>query len=248
LPASVREGKRADLFLVEQGFAASRTEARRAIEAGRVRVDGMQLAKPSQTVPDGAEIYYAAAHPYVSRGALKLIAALDRFEFFPEDLVCLDIGASTGGFTEVLLERGAARVYAIDAGQGQLHRSLRTDPRIVSLENCNARHLSAEQIAEPLGAVVVDVSFISLKLALPSALNLAHAGAWLIALVKPQFEVGRANVGRRGIVRDAAAREAAVATIAEWIPTLGWSVDGTMESPIRGGSGNQEYLLAARKQ
>lgn len=238
---------RADVFLIERGYAASRTEARQAIEAGHVRINGKRLTKPSQLVSESAEITYSPAHRYVSRGALKLAAALDGFMLSPADAACLDIGASTGGFTELLLERGARRVYAVDVGHGQLHPSLQGDPRIVLIEGCNARDLQREQISEPVDAVVVDVSFISLKLALPPPLNLARSGAWLVALVKPQFEVGRAMIGKGGIVRDVAAREKALHEIAEWIPTLGWSVTDTMESPLPGGSGNREYLLAARK-
>ncbi|HEX4157347.1 MAG TPA: TlyA family RNA methyltransferase [Rhizomicrobium sp.] len=243
----MREGKRADLFLVEHGYATSRTEARHAIEAGRVRVGGAQIAKPSQFVAEDAEVIYSPAHPYVSRGALKLAAALDLFQFSPADAVCLDIGASTGGFTQLLLERGARRIYAVDVGRGQLHPSLRGEPRIIAIEGCNARELTPEWIAEPVDAVVADVSFISLKLALPPALELAHNAAWLVALVKPQFEVGRANINRGGVVRDASARESALRDIAEWLPSLGWMIEDTMESPILGGSGNHEYLLAARK-
>jgi 23S rRNA (cytidine1920-2'-O)/16S rRNA (cytidine1409-2'-O)-methyltransferase len=183
----------------------------------------------------------------VSRGALKRARALEQFRYSPADAVCLDIGASTGGFTQLLLERIARRIYAVDVGHGQLHPSLRDDPRVVTLEGCNARELTQEQIAEPVDAVVADVSFISLKLALPPALLLARKGAWLVALVKPQFEVGRARIGRGGIVRDASARETALREIVEWLPSLGWMVEHTMESPILGGSGNQEYLLAARK-
>jgi 23S rRNA (cytidine1920-2'-O)/16S rRNA (cytidine1409-2'-O)-methyltransferase len=243
----VPEGKRADLFLVEHGYAASRTGARRAIEAGRVRIAGVQLAKPSQLVPENAEVIYSPAHAYVSRGALKLAAALDAFRFSSANAVCLDIGASTGGFTQLLLERDARRVYAIDVGHGQLHPSLRDDPRIVLIEGCNARDLPPERIAEPIDAVVADVSFISLKLALPPALALARDGAWLVALVKPQFEVGRARIGKGGVVRDASVREAAVSDVAGWLSALGWTIDGTLESPILGGSGNREFLLAARK-
>jgi len=243
----VREGKRADLFLVEHGFAASRAVARRAIDAGRVRIGGLQIAKASQLVPEGAEVTYSAAYNYVSRGAIKLAAALDEFRLSPAGDICLDIGASTGGFTQLLLERGARRVYAVDVGHGQLHASLHGDPRIKAIEGCNARDLTAERIGDRVDSIVADVSFISLKLALPPALELARDGAWLVALVKPQFEVGRANIGKGGIVRDSGAREAALRGIADWLPTVGWSVSGTMESPIAGGSGNREYLLAARK-
>jgi 23S rRNA (cytidine1920-2'-O)/16S rRNA (cytidine1409-2'-O)-methyltransferase len=243
----VPEGKRADLFLVEHGYAASRTEARLAIEAGGVRAGGAQIAKPAQLMFENAEIIYSSAHAYVSRGALKLAAALDRFGLSPTDAVCLDVGASTGGFSQLLVERGAARVYAIDVGHGQLHASLGVDPRIVAIEGCNARNLSPELIAEAIDAIVADVSFISLKLALPPALALARNGAWLVALVKPQFEVGRAGIGKGGIVRNANAREAALSSVAEWLAALGWRIEGTIESPIPGGSGNREFLLGASK-
>lgn len=247
LSPSVPEATRADLFLVEKGYAASRTEARRAIEAGRVSVGGTRIAKPSQLVAENAEVSYSPAHPYVSRGALKLAAALDRFRLSPTDAICLDIGASTGGFTQLLLERGATRVYALDVGHGQLHASLRNDPRIVEIEGCNARDLTPEQIPDAIDAIVADVSFISLKLALPPALVLTRDGAWLVALVKPQFEAGRDRIGKGGIVRDESARESVLYEIVDWLPSQGWRVEGTMESPITGGSGNQEYLLAARK-
>ncbi len=245
---SAARALRADVFLVEMGYAASRTEARHAIEAGKVRIDGVLLAKASQPVPEDAEIIYSPAHAYVSRGALKLAAALARFRLSPADAVCLDIGASTGGFTQLLLERGATRVYAVDVGRGQLHASLRDDRRIVLIEGCNARDLAPDRIVEPVDAVVADVSFISLKLALPTALGLAKKGAWLVALVKPQFEVGRAKIGKGGIVRDASARETALREIAEWLTSLGWAVEDMMESPLVGGSGNREYLLAACKE
>lgn len=247
LPASVREGKRADLFLVERGYATSRTEARHAIEAGRVRIGGAQLAKASQRVCEDAEVTYSPAHPYVSRGALKLAAALDAFQLSPCGAVCLDIGASTGGFTQVLLERGAARVYAVDVGHGQLHAALRGDARITLIEGCNARDLPPDRIAESVDAVVADVSFISLKLVLPTPLQLARQGAWLVALVKPQFELGRAKIGRGGIVRDETARASSVSDIAQWLAQQRWNIEGSMESPLPGGSGNREFLVAARK-
>jgi 23S rRNA (cytidine1920-2'-O)/16S rRNA (cytidine1409-2'-O)-methyltransferase len=239
--------KRADIFLVEHGFAESRAEAQAAIGAGLVRVDGKTVAKPSQALASDAAITYEKSHPYVSRGALKLIAALDRFGLSPEGLVCLDLGASTGGFTEVLLARGAKKVYALDVGHGQLHQKLHGNPRLVSFEGLNARDLTQTHIREPIDAIVADVSFISLKLALPPALALAASGAWLAALVKPQFEAGRDAVGKGGIVKSAAARSAAVKSVADWLGEREWSVQGTMESPLAGGDGNREFLLAARK-
>jgi len=243
-----KRGQRADVFLVDRGFAASRTEAQAAIEAGRVRADGVTIAKSAQFLGENVQIDYAPAHPYVSRGALKLVAALDGFAISPDGLICLDIGASTGGFTQVLLERGAAKVYALDVGHGQLHAKLANDPRVVSIEGANARDLRAEHIPESPDLIAADVSFISLKLALPPALALAKTGARLVALVKPQFEVGRERVGKGGIVKSEADRQAASNDIQSWLAhEQGWTVDGAMESPIEGGDGNREYLLAARK-
>jgi 23S rRNA (cytidine1920-2'-O)/16S rRNA (cytidine1409-2'-O)-methyltransferase len=239
---------RADRYLLEQGHAQSRAQARAAIESRKVRADGVVVEKPAQLLRQGARIEFEPAHPYVSRGALKLVAALDRFRLSPKDRVCLDLGASTGGFTEVLLARGAARVYAVDVGHGQLHASLKSDRRVLSLEGVNARSLARRQIPEAVDAIVADVSFISLGLVLAPALKLANAGAWLVALVKPQFEVGARNIGKGGIVRDAAAREAAVRGVADWLGAQRWSVHGDFESPITGGSGNREYLIAARRE
>ncbi|HXC53921.1 MAG TPA: TlyA family RNA methyltransferase [Rhizomicrobium sp.] len=242
------ESLRADVFLVEHGYAKSRTEAQSAIRMGRVRADGDVIVRPSQTLRPDAAISYEKPHPYVSRGALKLNAALDRFTLSPEGRVCLDIGASTGGFTEVLLERGAARVYAIDVGHGQLAGKLKRDARVVSKEGINARDLGAEHVPEPLQAIVADVSFIGLRLALPPALAMAGSGAFLVALVKPQFEVGRFAVGKGGIVRDAEAQDAALSDLAKWLGAQsGWSVLGNMASPIDGADGNREFLLAAQK-
>jgi 23S rRNA (cytidine1920-2'-O)/16S rRNA (cytidine1409-2'-O)-methyltransferase len=188
----------------------------------------------------------AGAGDHVSRGALKLMAALEHFRFSALGVVALDVGASTGGFTQVLLERGAARVFAVDVGHGQLHARLAEDPRVVSLERCDARSLDRTRIPEPVGAIVADVSFISLTKALPAALALAAEPAWLVALVKPQFEAGRAAVGRGGIVRDAAARARAIALVQDWVAAqAGWQVAGVIPSPIAGGSGNEEFLLGA---
>jgi 23S rRNA (cytidine1920-2'-O)/16S rRNA (cytidine1409-2'-O)-methyltransferase len=237
---------RADVFLVEHGFAASRAEAQEAIRAGTVSVNGARVLKPSQSIAEDAVIAYTKAHPYVSRGAIKLLAALDHFELSPDGLICLDIGASTGGFTEVLLERGAHRVYAVDVGHGQMRQKLLNDPRVVALEGTDARQLTTAHIAEPPQAVVADVSFISLKLALPPALSLAR-NAWLVALVKPQFEAGRAHVGKGGIVKDEAAQDDAVKMIVGLLSKRNWQVLGVIESPIQGGDGNREYLVAARQ-
>jgi 23S rRNA (cytidine1920-2'-O)/16S rRNA (cytidine1409-2'-O)-methyltransferase len=239
---------RADVFLVEHGYAKTRAEAQEAIEAGKVFFAGRRVTKPSQLMNETGPIKYERAHPYVSRGAMKLAHALNTFKIEPHQRVCIDIGASTGGFTELLLLRGAINVYAVDVGHGQLDPKLARDLRVVSLEKTNARDLTAKIIPEKPQAIVADVSFISLKLALPKALAMAEQGAWLVALVKPQFEVGRENVGKGGIVKDEAAQAAALAEIERWLVVeQGWSVLGTMESPLKGGDGNREFLIAATK-
>lgn len=238
--------RRADVFLVEQGFAASRAEAQAAIAAGGVTANGRVLMKSSQMLSPGVDVTYRKAHSFVSRGALKLAAALDHFRLSPEGRVCLDIGASTGGFTEVLLQRGAAKVFAVDVGHGQLHPKLACDPHVVRREGVNARALSPAQITEPPGAIVADVSFIGLRLVLPPALALAASGAFLVVLVKPQFEVGPEHVGRGGLVRDEKAQHAVVEGIQHWLDAqAGWKVLGWTDSPIQGGDGNREFLLAA---
>jgi len=239
---------RLDNALVARDLAPSRAKARDAILRGHVTVDGAPAAKPSMTVAAAAEIVVDdPALGYVSRAALKLIAALDHFGYSPEDRTALDVGTSTGGFAEVLLERGAYRVYGIDVGHGQLHPRLAADRRIVSLENVNARDLDAKLIDEPVGAITADVSFISLKLVLPPALALADENAWGIFLVKPQFEVGRADLGKDGIVRDQRKARSAADAIVRFIEVeLGWAVDGMIASPIAGGDGNREYLVGAR--
>ena len=238
--------QRADLVLVARGLYESRARAQEAIAAGLVRADGKAVRKASEPIAADARIEAGAAHPWVSRGGVKCAAALDAFGFSPDGRVCLDIGASTGGFTHVLLTRGAARVYAVDVGRDQLHASLRGEPRVVSMEGVDARALTAADFSAPPSLVVCDASFISLALVLPPALALAAPGAELAALIKPQFEVGRAHVGK-GVVRDAAARERACATISAMLTRLGWSVVGLAPSPIAGGDGNVEYLIGARR-
>jgi len=239
---------RADKFLVEHGYAASRAEAQAAIHAGNVWVDGTLVGRSSQLIVADAVVIYEKSHPYVSRGALKLVAALERFGLSPSGLTCIDVGASTGGFTQALLERGAAKVYAVDVGHGQMRGELTSDPRVVVLEGVNARDLNAVHVPDAADAIVVDVSFISLRLVLPAALNLARSGAWLVVLVKPQFEVGRENVGKGGIVKDEAARDHALKDIVDWLGAQrGWTVEGQMDSPVAGGDGNREFLVAARK-
>ena len=241
--------RRLDRLLVERGLFASRARAADAVRRGAVRVAGETARKPGQMVAgDAALSIDDAAAAYVSRAALKLLAA---FEAMPLDVggaVCADIGASTGGFTQVLLERGARRVYAIDVGHGQLAEELRHHPAVVNLEGLNARHLSPAHIGEPLDVIVSDVSFISLRKALPAALALARPGALLIALIKPQFEAGREHVGKGGIVRDAAIHEKVVAGISRWLTTKGWPPRRLLPSPVKGADGNREFLVIARKE
>lgn len=233
--------------MVERGFFESRAKARAAIEAGGVTADGQAVSKVSQELDDAAEIVAAPAHPWVGRGALKLVHALDLWPVALAGRVVLDIGASTGGFTEVALARGAVRVYAVDVGRGQLHPRLAADPRVVSLEGCDARSLTGEQVSETPGLVVCDVSFIGLAKVLPAALALAGPDGDLVALVKPQFEVGPDRVGKGGVVRDEAARLGAVEGVRGFLESAGWSVRGVTESPIFGGDGNTEFLLWARR-
>ncbi len=238
---------RADLLLVARGLAESRAKAQAAIAAGGVTADGRGVEKASELLEEACDLQAQAAHPYVGRGALKLVHALELWPVVVEGRVVLDVGASTGGFTEVCLERGAARVYAVDVGRGQLHPRLAGDPRVVALEGVDARGLTAELIPEPPQLVVCDASFIGLAKVLPAALALAAAHADLIALVKPQFEVGPDLVGKGGLVRDAHARAQALTDAASFLTTSGWTVLDTADSPIQGGDGNLEYLVHARK-
>ena len=238
---------RADLLLVARGLFESRAKARAAIEAGGVIADGRPVLKPAELLDDGAAIEATAAHPWVGRGALKLEHALGLWPIAVEGRVVLDVGASTGGFTEVCLAAGARRVYAVDVGRGQLHASLADDPRVVGLEGLDARRLTPAEVPEPPQLVVCDVSFIGLAKALPAALALAGAGADLIALVKPQFEVGPERVGKGGLVKDEAARAEALEDVQRFLEGCGWTVRGTDDSPVEGGDGNREYLLWARK-
>lgn len=239
--------KRADVVLVERGLFDSRAKARAAIEAGGVIAGGRTLAKPSDLIEEDAELEAVAAHPYVGRGALKLIHALGLWPVAVQERTVLDVGASTGGFTEVCLERGAARVYAVDVGRGQLHPKLVGDPRVISLEGLDARNLSPAHISTPPGLIVTDVSFIGLAKALPAALALASGGADLVALVKPQFEVGPEHVGKGGLVKDEAARRRALDEVIAFLRGARWVVRDTTDSPISGGDGNLEYLLWAQR-
>jgi 23S rRNA (cytidine1920-2'-O)/16S rRNA (cytidine1409-2'-O)-methyltransferase len=237
--------KRADQLLLERGLFESRTRAQAAIAAGLVTADGIVLRKPSDGVAVNAIIEAKPEHPWASRGGLKLVAALDHFGFDPAGRVCLDVGASTGGFTEVLLARGARRIYAVDVGHGQLHARLRECPDVVSLEETDIRRLDPARLAEPPDLVAADVSFISLKLVLPALGSLLRGPAQLIALIKPQFEAGRTH-RKKGVVRDATVHAAVCEDIAAFAASLGWTVAGIIPSPIAGGEGNREFLLGAR--
>lgn len=235
--------ERADLLLVRMGLFESRTKAQEAISSGLVTVDGVPLARASAVVSSDADIVADAPYPWVSRGGVKLAHALDAFAFDPAGLACLDVGASTGGFTDVLLARGAARVTAVDVGRGQLHPRIASHPRVTSYEAMDIRRLD---VSGAFDLATVDVSFISLRMVLPELRLHLHVGSQLVALVKPQFEVGRGKVGKGGIVRDAAAREEAVDAVASFARSLGWAVAGLLPSPIAGADGNAETLLGAR--
>ncbi len=241
--------RRLDQLLTERGLAESRTKAQALIMAGLVFVQGQRADKPGVTVAEDAAVEVRGKpHPYVSRGGLKLAHGLDHFTIDPRDKICLDVGASTGGFTDVLLRRGATKVYAVDVGHGQLDWSLRNDPRVVALERVNARYLTRDQAPEPADLIVCDASFIGLETVLPAPMALAAPGAYLVALIKPQFEVGKDRVGKGGIVRDPAAREEARERISAWLAAQpGWTVLGAIDSPIEGADGNREYLIAARR-
>ncbi|WP_018266740.1 TlyA family RNA methyltransferase [Methylosinus sp. LW4] len=237
---------RADVALCERGFFESRAKAREAILAGLVEADGRRIAKPSQLVAPGAEIVARAPHPYVSRGGVKLAHALEAFAVDARDRYCLDVGASTGGFTDALLRAGARHVVAVDVGHDQLHERLRRDARVTSLEGQDARALTRAHLAEAPSLIVIDASFISLAMVLPPVLPLAAEGASLLALVKPQFEAGR-KAGKKGVVRDEAVHAEVCARISTEVEALAWPVLGVIASPIEGGDGNREFLLHARR-
>ncbi len=247
--------KRLDVALVERGLAASRARARDAILRGCVCVNGAVCGRPGRIVSTGMALTLDdPASAYVSRAALKLAAGLDRFALDPDGLGILDLGASTGGFTQVLLERGAAHVLAVDVGHGQMAEQLAADMRVSLLENLNARDLNEDHLARSDGssirvqAIVCDVSFISLRLALPAALSLAEPDAWGVFLIKPQFEVGRPHIGRGGLVRDPGVAQKSVDGISCWLTAdQNWTVLGVEPAPLAGADGNQEYLVAARK-
>jgi 23S rRNA (cytidine1920-2'-O)/16S rRNA (cytidine1409-2'-O)-methyltransferase len=239
---------RLDQALVERGLAESRAKAQALVLAGVVFSGEKRLDKPGTSIAADLPLEVRGQpHPYVSRGGLKLARALDAFAIDPTGKVALDVGASTGGFTDVLLQRGAIRVYAVDVGHGQLAWKLRSDPRVVVLERFNIRNISRVEVPEPVDVIVCDVSFIGLEKALPAALSLAAPGAWLATLIKPQFEVGKGQVGKGGIVRDAALHEEVCRRIEAWVNGQpGWKVVGIVPSPIEGADGNLEFLLAAK--
>jgi 23S rRNA (cytidine1920-2'-O)/16S rRNA (cytidine1409-2'-O)-methyltransferase len=239
--------QRIDLLLVEKGLATSRSQAQALVMAGAVVAGEARVDKPGQLVDPELPLRVkegAAPQKYVSRGALKLEKALEVFPVDPAGKVCADLGASTGGFTDLLLQRGAARVHAVDVGYGQLHDKLRTDPRVVVRERENARHLTAELLGEPVDLVTGDLSFISLRLVLPAVKAVLKPGGRAVLLVKPQFEVGKGEVGKGGVVRDDAKRRAALEDVKQAAAGLGFQVLGEAESPIEGPAGNREWLLA----
>ena len=240
--------RRADQLLVDQGLAESRTRAQALILAGIVSAAGKRIDKPGTELPDDTELVVAGRdHPWVSRGGLKLEHALDHFAISVAGATALDIGASTGGFTDVLLARGAARVHAVDVGRGQLAWKLRQDSRVVVHEGVNARYLSAAQIPDAIDVITCDASFIGLATVLPAPLTLAADRAQLVALIKPQFEAGPAAVDRGGVVRDPAVHQAVCDRVSAWLGAQpGWTVVGIVESPIQGPAGNREFLLYAR--
>ena len=238
--------KRADVLLVERGLFESRARAQAAIEAGLVTANARQVLKASENIPTDAVLQAQPAHPFVSRGGVKLSGALERYPIDIEDHVCLDVGASTGGFTEVLLANGASLVFSIDVGKGQLHPSLRGHPRIVSMEETDIRNFEGKRLPQRPDIVVIDVSFISLKAVLPVALSLAAAPMHLLALIKPQFEAERKH-SRRGIIRDAEVHRQVCEDIAAFAASLGCGNIEVFPSPIAGGDGNLEFFLGARR-
>lgn len=242
------KGIRVDQLLADRGLAESRTRAQALILAGLVYSGDRKVEKAGQALLPNAPLEVKGKdHPWVSRGGLKLDHALVQFGWDVAGAVAIDVGSSTGGFTDVLLTRGAAKVYAVDVGHGQLAWKLREDPRVVVLERTNARHLTVEQIPDPIDLVVCDASFIALSKVLPAALDLAKPGARLAALIKPQFEAGKGEVGKGGVVRDPAVHQRVCDDVVAWLESIGWSVIGVTTSPITGPEGNIEFLVAAMR-
>lgn len=249
-PPKVKEAKvRVDQALVDRGLAESRSRAQALILAGLVFADTRRIDKAGDTIPESQPLHVKGQdHPWVSRGGLKLVKGLDHFGIDPTGFTAIDVGASTGGFTDVLLARGAARVYAVDVGHGQLAWKLREHPRVTVLEKTNARHLTAEIIADPADIVVCDASFIGLETVLPAAMGLTRPGAFLLALIKPQFEVGKGRVGKGGVVREPELHREVCDRIQAWLAARpGWTVLGVTESPITGPEGNKEFLIGGRR-
>jgi 23S rRNA (cytidine1920-2'-O)/16S rRNA (cytidine1409-2'-O)-methyltransferase len=240
---------RLDQLLVDSGRVESRARAQALVLAGRVYAGERRLEKPGQAVDPTLEVTVRGGeHDYVSRGALKLVAGLDAFGIDPAGKVALDVGASTGGFTEVLLRRRAARVYAVDVGYGQLAAKLRDDPRVVVLERTNARYLTSVEVPEPVDLVVCDASFIGLATVLPAAMRLTKPGAELVALIKPQFEVGKGKLGKGGVVRDPTLHKEVCERVRTWVEKQKkWRVRGIVPSPVLGPAGNKEFLIGARQ-
>ena len=239
--------ERADKILVERGLAESRTRAQAMIMAGTVFIGEQRVEKPGDMISVDSQVKTREQeYPWVSRGGLKLDHGLNYFSIDPKNSICLDIGASTGGFTDVLIQRGAKKVYAVDVGRGQLDWKLRQNNRVTVLEGTNARHLTAEQIPNAVDLVVCDTSFIGLEKVLPNSLSLARPGAQLIALIKPQFQAGRKDVGKGGIVRDSTVHKRVCEEINDWLTVSGWYVCGIIKSPITGAKGNVEFLIAAK--
>jgi 23S rRNA (cytidine1920-2'-O)/16S rRNA (cytidine1409-2'-O)-methyltransferase len=247
--APIMTKKRLDQLLVDRGLVESRARAQALVMAGLVFSGESRLDKPGMPLDeDGAIELRGQDHPWVSRGGLKLAKAIETFSVDPTGWTAIDVGASTGGFTDVLLAHGAAKVYAVDVGHGQLAWKLRVEPKVVVLERTNARHLTAEQIPEPVDIVVCDASFIGLEVVLPAALTLTKSRAWLIALIKPQFEVGKGRVGKGGVVREPELHAEVCERVSQWLAgQAGWTVEGIVESPITGPEGNKEFLIVGRK-
>ncbi|CDG38114.1 MULTISPECIES: TlyA family RNA methyltransferase [Asaia] len=241
--------KRADVLLVERGLVESRARAQALIMAGLVFTKDRRIAKAGDMLAEDTVLDLKGQdHPWVSRGGLKLDHALSHFGLDPTGAIAVDVGASTGGFTDVLLTKGATKVYAVDVGHGQIAWKLRSDPRVVVMEKTNARTLDETIIPDPISIVVCDASFIGLRIVLPPALALCQPGGWAVALIKPQFEAGRSEIGAKGVVRDAAVHERVCAEIRAWWEELeGWEVLGIEPSPITGPEGNREFLIAARR-
>ena len=252
LPSSLPEPvakRRADQLLVDRGLVESRTRAQALILAGVAYMGDRRIAKAGDQIPEDAQLSLKGQdHPWVSRGGIKLIHALEHFGLDATDRIAIDVGASTGGFTDVLLTKGAKKVFAVDVGHGQLAWKIRSDERVVVMEKTNARALTSEHIPDPAQIVVCDASFIGLRTVLPAALALATPDAWAVALIKPQFEAGRGEIGAKGVVRDPAVHERVCQEIHDWWSAMpGWTVLGIEASPITGPEGNREFLIAARR-